>query len=90
MAAGQASSFAPDYGKAKIAAARLFALFDRVPSIDSSSPDGDKLVSYRVHLAGVNYFLQYKQISYSHICEALVGLSTCQFSLYRVSRHFNS
>ena len=44
MAAGQASSFAPDYGKAKIAAARLFQLFDRVPTIDSSSEDGDKLV----------------------------------------------
>ena len=56
MAAGQASSFAPDYGKAKIAAARLFALFDRVPSIDSSSPDGDKLVSYRVHLTTLGYF----------------------------------
>ena len=46
MAAGQASSFAPDYGKAKIAAARLFALFDRVPPIDSSSESGDKLVSF--------------------------------------------
>jgi len=45
MAAGQASSFAPDYGKAKMAAARLFALFDHVPSIDSSSDEGYKLVS---------------------------------------------
>jgi len=45
MAAGQASSFAPDYGKAKVAAARLFQLFDRVPTIDSSSEAGDKLVS---------------------------------------------
>jgi hypothetical protein len=44
MAAGQASSFAPDYGKAKIAAARLFELFDRVPSIDSSSEAGKKMV----------------------------------------------
>lgn len=44
MAAGQASSFAPDYGKAKISAARLFALFDRVPPIDSSSDAGNKLV----------------------------------------------
>ena len=45
MAAGQASSFAPDYGKAKMAAARLFDLFDRVPPIDSSSEAGDRLVS---------------------------------------------
>lgn len=46
MAAGQASSFAPDYGKAKQAAARLFALHDRVPDIDSSSEDGEKLVKH--------------------------------------------
>ena len=45
MAAGQASSFAPDYGKAKTAAARLFVLFDRVPEIDSSSEEGLKPVS---------------------------------------------
>ncbi|ELU04466.1 hypothetical protein CAPTEDRAFT_135774, partial [Capitella teleta] len=41
MSAGQASSFAPDYGKAKIAAAKIFQLFDRVPLIDSSSPEGE-------------------------------------------------
>ena len=45
MSAGQATSFAPDYGKAKIAAAKLFQLFDRIPLIDSSSPDGEKPVS---------------------------------------------
>jgi hypothetical protein len=45
MAAGQASSFAPDYGKAKIAAARLFALFDRLPTINSSCEDGVTLVT---------------------------------------------
>lgn len=44
MAAGQASSFAPDYGKAKQAAARLFALHDREPSIDSGSEDGEKVI----------------------------------------------
>jgi len=45
MAVGQASQFAPDYGKAKTAAARLFALFDRVPAIDSYSTYGEKPVS---------------------------------------------
>jgi len=49
MAAGQATSFAPDYGKAKVAAARLFTLFDHVPSIDSSSEEGEKLVSAELH-----------------------------------------
>ena len=43
---GQTSQFAPDYGKAKAAAARIFALLDRQPAIDSYSTDGEKLVSY--------------------------------------------
>ncbi|KAM3680704.1 ATP-dependent translocase ABCB1 isoform 1-T1 [Ammospiza maritima maritima] len=42
MALGQTSSFAPDYAKAKISAAHLFQLFERVPSIDSYSEEGDK------------------------------------------------
>lgn len=43
MAVGQASSFAPDYGKAKVSAAKLFELFDRISEIDNFSEDGDKL-----------------------------------------------
>ncbi|KAF4800616.1 Multidrug resistance protein 1 [Turdus rufiventris] len=42
MALGQTSSFAPDYAKGKISAAHLFMLFERVPSIDSYSEEGDK------------------------------------------------
>ncbi|KAK2531311.1 multidrug resistance protein 1 [Columba livia] len=42
MALGQSSSFAPDYAKAKMSAAHLFLLFERVPSIDSYSEDGEK------------------------------------------------
>ncbi|KFQ63780.1 Multidrug resistance protein 1, partial [Pelecanus crispus] len=42
MALGQSSSFAPDYGKAKVSAAHLFLLFERVPSIDSYSEEGEK------------------------------------------------
>ena len=45
MSIGQASHFAPDYGKAKAAAAHIFALFDRVPQIDSFSEEGAKPVS---------------------------------------------
>ena len=45
MSAGQATSFAPDYGKAKMAAARLFVIFDRQPLIDVTSEEGEKLVS---------------------------------------------
>ena len=44
MVLGQVSAFSPDYVKAKVAAARLFKLFDRVSAIDSSSEDGNKPV----------------------------------------------
>ena len=37
---GQVSALSPDYEKAKIAAARLFKLFDRKSLVDSSSQDG--------------------------------------------------
>ncbi|NXA55097.1 MDR1 protein, partial [Nothocercus julius] len=42
MALGQASSFAPDYAKAKISAAHMFMLFETVPAIDSYSEEGLK------------------------------------------------
>ncbi|XP_050194817.1 ATP-dependent translocase ABCB1 [Myiozetetes cayanensis] len=42
MALGQTSSFAPDYAKAKTSAAHMFQLFERVPSIDSYSEEGEK------------------------------------------------
>ena len=51
MAVGQASQFAPDYGKAKASAAKIFALFDRQPLIDSYSTDGEKPVSERMILS---------------------------------------
>jgi len=45
MAIGQASQFAPDYGKAKVAASKIFALLDKEPEIDSYCTDGEKPVS---------------------------------------------
>ncbi|XP_043821847.1 phosphatidylcholine translocator ABCB4 isoform X4 [Dromiciops gliroides] len=42
MALGHASSFAPDYAKAKLSAAHLFMLFEREPLIDSYSEAGLK------------------------------------------------
>ncbi|KAM6088819.1 ATP-dependent translocase ABCB1 isoform 1-T3 [Chlamydotis macqueenii] len=42
MALGQTSSFAPDYAKAKISAAHLFLLFEKVPLIDNYSEEGEK------------------------------------------------
>jgi hypothetical protein len=45
MSIGRNSSYAPDYMKAKQAAARLFSFIDRVPDIDVSSGEGEVLVS---------------------------------------------
>ncbi|XP_069377492.1 bile salt export pump-like [Paralichthys olivaceus] len=41
-ALGRASSYTPDYAKAKISAARFFQLLDRVPRISVYSDKGDK------------------------------------------------
>uniref|UniRef100_A0A4W6DIK9 Bile salt export pump n=1 Tax=Lates calcarifer TaxID=8187 RepID=A0A4W6DIK9_LATCA len=41
-ALGRASSYTPDYAKAKISAARFFQLLDRVPQISVYSDKGDK------------------------------------------------
>ena len=46
MTAGNLSAFAPDFLKAKIAAAKLFKLFDSKPSIDSQSDEGLHPVSW--------------------------------------------
>eukprot|EP00064_Thunnus_orientalis_P003859 superscaffoldBa00000333_g3870 len=43
-ALGRASSYTPDYAKAKISAARFFQLLDRVPSISVYSDKGDKWI----------------------------------------------
>ncbi|XP_054847966.1 phosphatidylcholine translocator ABCB4-like isoform X2 [Eublepharis macularius] len=42
MALGQTASFTPDYAKAKVSAAHMFMLFERVPSIDNYSEEGLK------------------------------------------------
>ncbi|XP_070694481.1 bile salt export pump [Pempheris klunzingeri] len=41
-ALGRASSFTPDYAKAKTAAAQFFKVLDRVPKISMSHTDGEK------------------------------------------------
>ena len=40
IGSGQATSFAPNYAKAKLSANRIFALLDREPVIDGYSTDG--------------------------------------------------
>ncbi|XP_075037496.1 bile salt export pump-like [Mixophyes fleayi] len=46
-ALGRASSFTPDYAKAKIAAAQFFKLLDRVPKSSVYSTDGDKWDNFK-------------------------------------------
>ncbi|ELW48096.1 Multidrug resistance protein 3 [Tupaia chinensis] len=46
VALGHASSFAPDYAKAKLSAAHLFMLFERQPLIDSYSEEGLRPVKF--------------------------------------------
>ncbi|XP_071380463.1 bile salt export pump-like isoform X2 [Centroberyx affinis] len=46
MALGRASSYTPDYAKAKISAARFFQLLDRVPKISVYSNEGDKWANF--------------------------------------------
>jgi len=50
---GQLSAISPDYEKAKIAAARLFKIFDRKSAIDSFSEDG--LTPVRIFTSCFNY-----------------------------------
>ncbi|XP_064195313.1 ATP-binding cassette, sub-family B (MDR/TAP), member 4 [Anguilla rostrata] len=42
LAIGEANSFTPNYSKAKISAAHLFMLINRVPAIDNDSDEGEK------------------------------------------------
>ncbi|XP_062869573.1 bile salt export pump isoform X2 [Trichomycterus rosablanca] len=46
-ALGRASSYTPDYAKAKISAARFFQLLDRVPKISVYSDKGDKWTDFK-------------------------------------------
>ncbi|XP_050978248.1 bile salt export pump [Labeo rohita] len=46
-ALGRASSYTPDYAKAKISAARFFQLLDRVPKISVYSNAGDKWDNFK-------------------------------------------
>ena len=55
MSIGQASQFAPDYGKAKASAARIFNLLDHNPSIDIYSDEGDKPVSLQAEQAATGH-----------------------------------
>ena len=45
LVVGRTNSLAPDYAQAKISAARVMKLFERVPGIDCYNKEGNKPVS---------------------------------------------
>jgi len=55
MNVGQSASLAPDYGKAKVSAQRIFHLLDRKPQIDSYSEEGEKLVRFFQKILELRY-----------------------------------
>ncbi|XP_067865081.1 ATP-dependent translocase ABCB1-like isoform X3 [Heterodontus francisci] len=89
VAIGQSSSFAPDYAKAKVAARNLFALFERVPAIDSYSTEGQTLDKFNGDLKFSNVYFRYQSRPDVSVLEklsvkvgkaqtlALVGSSGC-------------
>uniref|UniRef100_A0A803XPJ8 ABC-type xenobiotic transporter n=1 Tax=Meleagris gallopavo TaxID=9103 RepID=A0A803XPJ8_MELGA len=57
MNVGQSASLAPDYGKAKVSAQRIFHLLDRKPQIDSYSEEGEKLSNFEgnIEFRNINF-----------------------------------
>ncbi|KAM3681012.1 ATP-binding cassette sub-family B member 5 isoform 3-T3 [Ammospiza maritima maritima] len=56
---GQSSSMAPDYGKARMSAQRIFQLLDRKPLIDSYSEQGEKLSHFEGNIEFRNIHFVY-------------------------------
>ncbi|NXH19197.1 MDR1 protein, partial [Bucco capensis] len=59
MNVGQSASLAPDYGKAKMSAQRIFQLLDRKPLIDSYSEEGEKLSNFEGNIEFRNIHFVY-------------------------------
>uniref|UniRef100_A0A8C8B9N2 ATP-binding cassette sub-family B member 5 n=1 Tax=Otus sunia TaxID=257818 RepID=A0A8C8B9N2_9STRI len=56
---GQSASLAPDYGKARMSAQRIFQLLDRKPVIDSYSEEGEKLSNFEGNIEFRNIHFVY-------------------------------
>ncbi|NWX86793.1 MDR1 protein, partial [Nothoprocta pentlandii] len=89
MNVGQSASLAPDYGKAKISAQRIFQLLDRKPLIDSYSEEGEKLSNFEGNIEFKNIHFVYPSRPEAQVLQglsvkvnkgqtlALVGSSGC-------------
>nr|AAK52958.1 bile salt export pump [Leucoraja erinacea] len=73
-ALGRASSYTPDYAKAKIAAARFFQLIDRAPKINIDSSEGEKWSNFRGDIKFVECTFTYPT---RPDFQVLNGLSVC-------------
>ncbi|XP_064907342.1 ATP-binding cassette sub-family B member 5 isoform X1 [Columba livia] len=59
MNVGQSASLAPDYGKSRMSAQRIFQLLDRKPLIDSYSEEGEKLGNFEGNIEFRNIHFVY-------------------------------
>ncbi|NXI87511.1 MDR1 protein, partial [Rhipidura dahli] len=59
MNVGQSASMAPDYGKARMSAQRIFQLLERKPLIDSYSDEGEKLSHFEGNIEFRNIHFVY-------------------------------
>ncbi|XP_051465832.1 ATP-binding cassette sub-family B member 5 isoform X2 [Apus apus] len=59
MNVGQSASLAPDYGKARTSAQRIFQLLDRKPLINSYSEEGEKLSNFEGNIEFRNIHFVY-------------------------------
>ncbi|XP_064300530.1 ATP-binding cassette sub-family B member 5 isoform X3 [Phalacrocorax carbo] len=59
MKVAQSASLAPDYGKARMSAQRIFQLLDRKPLIDSYSEEGEKLSNFEGNIEFRNIHFVY-------------------------------
>ncbi|XP_030057533.1 ATP-dependent translocase ABCB1 isoform X1 [Microcaecilia unicolor] len=59
MSVGQSTSLAPDVGKAKVSAQRMFKLLNRKPLIDSYSEEGEKLNIFKGNIEFRNIHFVY-------------------------------
>ncbi|KAM6282251.1 ATP-binding cassette sub-family B member 5 isoform 3-T3 [Porphyrio hochstetteri] len=89
MNVGQSASLAPDYGKARMSAQRIFKLLDRKPLIDSYSEEGEKLGNFEGNIEFRNIHFVYPTRPEAQVLQglnvkvnkgqtlALVGSSGC-------------
>uniref|UniRef100_A0A8C4WQJ6 ABC-type xenobiotic transporter n=1 Tax=Gopherus evgoodei TaxID=1825980 RepID=A0A8C4WQJ6_9SAUR len=87
MNVGQSTSLAPDFGKAKVSAQRIFQLLDRKPLVDSYSEEGTKLFDGNIEFRDIHFV--YPTRPEAHVLQglsvkvnkgqmlALVGSSGC-------------